>query len=108
MKKLLKEYGTKSEAIQDKIKNLEEENETFLKNGNAMKNIPQSLPYRYAETLLKGDKSKNINVRKSVLDSSSNDKNFELKDNNSGLFSKPNMAINKNKSSPKEEAFPKK
>ena len=38
-----------------------------------MKKVPQSLPFRYAEVLLKGDKQKNVE-KKNVLES--NDKNF--------------------------------
>lgn len=65
-----------------------------------MKKVPQSLPFRYAEVLLKGDKQKHVGNEKSLL-GRSNDKNYELKEEN-GIFGKPKMAL-KYKSSGKDE-----
>ena len=72
---------------------MEEENEADLKNAKVMKRVPQSLPFRYAEVLLKGDKQKNAGNRKSVIENS-NDKNYDVKeDNGSSIFGKPKMAL---------------
>ena len=73
IKKLATEYESKTEILQMKISKLEEENQNDLKNAKTMKKVPQSLPFRYAEVLLKGDKQKNVG-KKNVLES--NDKNF--------------------------------
>ena len=73
IKKLATEYESKTEILQMKISKLEEENQNDLKNAKTMKKVPQSLPFRYAEVLLKGDKQKNVE-KKNVLES--NDKNF--------------------------------
>ena len=70
-----------------------------MKNAKAMKKVPQSLPFRYAEVLLKGDKQKPMSNQKDFF--ASNDKNYELKEDK-GIFGKPKMAL-KYKSSGKDE-----